>query len=224
MQIILITGKKRAGKDTLGTALRKEFLALGYGPAQIMKTSYAQFLKEVLEELTGDPYTNETWLDEHKTVPFEVPIDVDALLLPRWDEFFDLPTPGPLGLVAPTPRRLMQLVGTEYVRRQDSAYWTRHLVHTIVLAAEVMPSVVIVSDLRFLSEHEDTLRFMRPTGARVDVVRVRRFPEDPGQADSHSSETEVDRIEADVELGLPDNSVELLRGFAKALVLHRYRT
>lgn len=229
--IVLVTGRKRAGKSTFSKALCEARKAQGYG--QVSLVSFAGRLKEILESLTMFSFTDEAWLDKYKeaTFPAGVAFNVDELLLPHWDSFFPgLPSPGPLGLVARTPRQLMQIVGTEYVRRQDDAYWTKFLADEVIRPKLVQRSrahlvdLFVVSDLRFLSEAEGVRAFASASKLyiNVDVVRIRRLPE-PAPVDGHRSETELESIKADFDLGFPDDSVDLLRGVAEQFALHRYR-
>lgn len=232
LQIVLITGRKRSGKTTLGTAMADHLRSAG---RSVFFSAFANRLKWVLDQLTMYHFLNDTWLDKNKEKPFSAPIDIDALLLPRWDEMFPSLAPPPhLGLQARTPRELMQMVGTEYVRRQDDAYWTKALIADSVAyfkridsGSSVLRSVrrvAIVPDLRFVSEYQGMLAFAQqstPTAALLDVIRLRRSDEERVSADTHASEVELERIPVDIGLTLPSGSGELLQDLGRALAARR---
>lgn len=95
----------------------------------------------------------------------------------------------PKGLVASTPRQLLQYVGTEYVRDSCDLYWVDSLVSKF--SAETK---VLVPDLRFLNE----AYALKAAGGKI--IRILRV-DAPVNVDMHQSEIEIAAIEPDLVIG-----------------------
>lgn len=166
--IVGFTGRKRTGKNTAAAVIERQ-------------RSFAARLKEMcvgIWDLDWDQVDG-----EHKESPVG-PIEIDRAIggLEAWTGLH-LPH---RGLVAYTPRQLLQYVGTDYIRSVDPDYWINYLIGDIP-----RQPLVAVTDVRFANE---AAAIHRAGGV---VVRITR----PGLVsdDNHPSEAEIDRLEVDAE-------------------------
>lgn len=177
--VLGIVGKKAAGKDTFANYIRL------YNPKfQIMH--YADRLKEVCAQIF--PVPMKCFIErELKELPFDQPILIDNYL-PEMEKVLSVEL-SECGLVATNPRHLLQLVGTEYVRKKYPTYWTDYLKNKII-TEQPNPSerFVIVSDVRFESEAETVTSF--DDGIVFKIIRNSQI-----STEKHASEREQDGIE-----------------------------
>lgn len=91
-----------------------------------------------------------------------------------------------------SPRQMMQMVGTDMVRKHLGIdFWLHHMTTTI--AKEDEPTKIVISDVRFANEAD----WIRRHGGRL--IRVIGIREDKDE-DVHASEQEQDQIVADEEI------------------------
>ena len=188
-KVILISGKKRTGKDELGRILEDILSKQGLG---VVVDAYAKDLKRWAAEDFSDfanilntkidlimasivglfsnhlPYPERgvTLLDHVKT-------ELNQLKIKNynWDD-----------RKTDLTRSLIQTYGTEIVRnRIEDEYWINRLVHRVNC---IDTDVYIITDARFINELDAEFK-----DAEVYTVRVERGVR---SNDSHSSETSLD--------------------------------
>lgn len=181
--VIALCGRKRAGKNTAADALRTAFHTYYSVEGEM---AIADPIKRCVGNLFG---FSERQLDgDQKEVPDH-----------RWDGV--------------TPRRVLQFFGTEMMQHKlqellpgvGRYFWTRALITRIrnflLSRSPSSKQGIIITDVRFLHEQEELRRELeRKDGRRVCFVKILR-PElvnDESEHASHASETDVDRLEADV--------------------------
>lgn len=173
--IFAITGNKGHGKDTFARAVQS-------ADPEYNIVHFAGALKELAMQVfrlewgqCHDPKRKEETLKR--------PIKLDDYVSPL--RFYVGPLVCERGLIANTPRELLQYVGTEYVRSVYPSYWLD------ALSAQLRHvEKALVPDCRFLNEAER----IRSLGGKV--VRVER-PELGENTDAHSSERELSMISVD---------------------------
>lgn len=191
-EIYAITGKKGHGKDTfakLVQSMHPSFTII----------HFADRLKVISQEIFGlsaDQVQNPSF----KEVPFPEPIEMDLYLEGmRSKTGLDLQ---PAGMVAHSPREIMQYLGTEYVRKVQRDYWIRCAIDGIGDGRRVL-----IPDTRFLNE----ARAVREI--RGYVIRITRV-DAPTSQDAHDSETELDNITPDLLVGVRTGDLTLVRWVA----------
>jgi hypothetical protein len=172
-----IAGRKGHGKDTFAKMVcrsRPEFVILHFADA----------LKQILVDVFN---LNPRQLEDSrlKEAPFAFPIEIDAFL-PQLRATTNLEME-PAGKVATTPRQLMQLVGTDYVRRVQDDFWIRRLLVEIE-----RHDYVLVADVRFRNE---AAAIRTVSGKIIKIIRLDSGAEAVAE---HSSEAEIDNIGAEV--------------------------
>lgn len=116
----------------------------------------------------------------------------------------------PAGLVAHTPRRILQYFETEYARRVGDGYWVDRLMANV----KAYPRVLL-PDTRFLKEVEG----IRAAGGRVvKIVRI----DLPAHGDEYVSEQSIDLIEPDLLIGVKTDDYGIVNGVARHLVSGRW--
>ncbi len=116
----------------------------------------------------------------------------------------------PAGLVAHTPRRLLQYFGTEYVRRVCDSYWVDTLMRNIQGHDRVL-----IPDTRFANEVDG----IRAAGGRViKIVRTDMV----ASSDEHVSERSIDLIEPDLLIGVPTGDLSVSHLIASYLTAGRW--
>lgn len=175
--IIGVAGKKRHGKDTFSELLKEK-----HNDFKIIH--FADDLKQMTSdifEIHIDNFIHQSL----KEVVFDKPIDMD-LYLDKMSSTVGLSVK-PRGLVAHSPRELMQFFGTEYVRSVSNYYWIKRVVDKINSGGDF-----IVSDVRFVNEAKS----IQDLGGKIVKVTM------VGALDvsSHSSETSIDDIVADIDV------------------------
>jgi hypothetical protein len=111
----------------------------------------------------------------------------------------------PAGMIAHSPRELMQFIGTEYVRKAQSDYWVRRLFKDTADFEHVL-----VPDTRFPNEG-DAIR--AEGGWVIKTVRI----DMPEAKDAHLSETEIDKIEPDLLIGTRTGDLSLPKKVAELI-------
>lgn len=155
--ILGICGRKQHGKDTFASELIKNI-------PTFRKASFATRLKEICAKVYG---LNMVQFEDEagKGMLLANPIDLDSKLQElRWETGLVAITAH--GLVANTPRQVLQYIGTDYVRSVDPGYWLR------VVAAHFgchPQDDYVVPDVRFSNEAET----LRKAGGKI--LRIVRF-------------------------------------------------
>jgi hypothetical protein len=195
-------GRKGAGKDTLAKMVLED-------NSKFTIMHFADRLKDICAKVFGMDVESFHAV-ELKEKSMEVAIHIDDYLNNLSNEVgLDLPK---LGLVATTPRELLQYVGTDYVRSVCDSYWVDYITRKI----ESIPKIrrkVIVADVRFDNE----VAAIRNIGGKV--VKVER--ELKKSSDAHKSETGVDGIEADFHFMFKENDLSLHRKIATCIAKNR---
>lgn len=204
IEIYGITGLKGHGKDTLALAI------CGHKTGSNFKiTHFADALKGISREVFGlTSYDVES--QEGKESFFEVPITIDNFLesLERVTGLAVLPK----GLIAKTPRELLQYVGSEYIRSCDKNYWIRQ-----VEDLTKTHSRLLIGDTRFKNEME----MVRNIGGKV--IRVIRI-DAPGNKDLHQSELDGLEVVADLTLGVRTGDLGVIQRVSSLLAQGKWES
>ena len=197
MQIYGLVGKKGSGKDTLSSFVR------GFDP-HFKVLHFADRLKEICAEVFGvDPrYFHEPQLKEVPIPTIVIDNHIEGLSLATGLEI------KPRGLVAETPRQLLQYVGTDYVRSICDSYWVDYI-RGQILRLDDKDKKVLVADARFKNEAQ----VIRDVGGKV-VVLLR---EGQQSSDQHKSETELTEIQPDSVFYFKNGDFTLHAKIAKAI-------
>jgi hypothetical protein len=195
-----VCGLKGQGKDTIARLIQK-------ANSGFTITHFAQPLKSMTMAIFGLSYS-QLYDDKEKEIPLEKEIVMDEYLeAMKAATGLDIK---PEGVVAKTPRQVLQLFGTDYVRKAEDLYWVTAF-QGVVKACLTRNSPVIVPDLRFLNE-EKAIRDL-PGGYIVRVLRI-DFPE---SSDLHPSEMEGLKINPDLLIGAKTGDLSLPRRIAGLL-------
>lgn len=190
-----ITGQKGHGKDTLANFVHAE-------DPNFFTEHFAGDLKDLATKVFGTP--GEFFIDrELKERPLPLSIDMD-FFLPRMKEFTGIEELQPRGLVAKTPRELLQFFGTDYVRTANDNYW----IDRVMIRATGF--YALIPDTRFPNE----AGAVHAHGGKI--IRV-ICPDHPDSGDSHASETEMRDIIPDVVISAAWGDKALLRYAARLL-------
>lgn len=169
--LVAFTGRKRSGKDTAAAALvRRGFIRIGFSDG--IKVMTRAFL---------------AWQGAHPAI-------VEAMIE---GELKEIPT---AYLGGKSPRRWMQLMGTEFGRDMiNPDLWVNSWAE-----AAIQHEKVVTPDMRFANEAGAVERM------RGKAVRITRpgLPETPDSA--HASETEMDSLPVDLSI-TNDGSAEDLQ-------------
>ena len=140
--IIAFHGQKRSGKNESTRIM----ISITGG----REYSFARRIKNILSQVYG--LTSEETDGVYKERPFEYPIAIDDALS-SLSALVELDLQ-PRGLVARTPRELMQFFGTEYVRSIQDDYWVAYLMALITLEREAqqLHGTAYITDCRFENE------------------------------------------------------------------------
>lgn len=216
-----ILGRKGSGKDTIARVLVEEF---GF-----YQTSFAKRLYFEVAEAFGLPIAFFENRDTKETPMSELALSnchnqdfwkVATLHLRRESEnntgsgWFINPVTREYVL---SPRKVMQLYGTEYRRSEDNYYWVKWLDYDINSQKEVYGEhndLVVVSDVR--EDYEAAYVKRRDNGFNLRTVRPDN-PYDTGRGTSlHSSETRMDSVAFD-KLLVNDKDVSHLQALTRNL-------
>lgn len=198
MKIIGLLGKKGAGKGTVATALK----ANGYTEIAFADPLYAEAAAafNVTVEQLAERSTKEMPLPQLTLNCCSDPVfygiashvladerskagATGGYLYNHMSQQFEL-----------SPRKLLQLWGTEYRRAADNFYWVKKLASRIDELAAQGVDKVCISDVR---EHMEAAWIKRrDCGVVVKIVRPANPLENLG-TNKHSSETQIDTIAHD---------------------------
>lgn len=159
MKIIGLTGKAGSGKDTVGEVLE----GLGY-----YRCSLAAELKQAVLDL--DPF-----------------VRMDGTRQVRLSEIVDAYGMDDAKRRFPEVRRLLQVFGTEVMRKRNENFWIETL-QSKLSKSDVRH--VVVTDVRFDNEAKWVLETAPYGGKVIEVVRPSH--EDAGAQNGHASEAGVD--------------------------------
>lgn len=185
MLLIGLCGPAGAGKDSVADALGARW-DVGADAPPIARYAFARPIKEAAAAIFGLP------LDV-----FEDPAQKDALL----------------PALGRTPRSLLQLVGTDWVRVTfDERFWIHRFEQAHALARARGTRAMIVTDVRFPNE-ADAIRDLG--GTIVRVARARGAQMDARET-AHPSEACARALRGDVAID-NDGTLCVLRARASAL-------
>jgi hypothetical protein len=209
-----ISGSKGHGKDTFARLVLEATKRNSASHSKVApKTtftvaSFAGALKRMAARIFG--LTDEQMHDPAlKELPLKAPIQMDMFLQAMRAET-GLANIQPAGMVAHSPREVMQYIGTEYVRRAQDDYWIQRL-----LADTKDERRVLVPDTRFINE----ANALRSAGGRIiKVVRI----DAPEKKDGHASETEMAAIEPDLLIGVRTGDLSLPTKIASLIALGKF--
>lgn len=198
-----ITGFKGHGKDTFA----KLVLEARGGGAFVVK-HFAGPLKQIAQRafgLTHDQMHNPV----SKEALLSVPVDMDLYLRAMKSETgLDIK---PANMLAKSPREIMQFLGTDYVRKTQDDYWIQRW-----LSSTLGDHCVLVPDLRFPNE-EQAIRSVG--GLVIRIVRI----DAPASTSSHSSETEIDKINADLVVGVRTGDLSIAKRVATLIARNKFK-
>ena len=219
VKIVGILGRKGSGKDTIAEALKD----LGFVQESFAKPVYEEVAAAfgVTVELLSRRETKETPMSELDLGKCKDATFVAAAYVALYKEFgpnasISLPLPSDvLGLkgIYLSPRKALQLWGTEYRRQQDNHYWVKKL-HDRIEASGA--KLVVISDVREPMEAAWVKR--QDNGLVLKVIRPGN-PYEGGELANHSSETLVDAIAFDLDV-YNEDTVTQLQEDAVELVSH----
>lgn len=179
--IILVSGKKRAGKDTVAQMIVEQ-LNSAYS---ISRLSFAEPMKEILAD-TFDVELED--LEDYKNSPKLYPVMV---LHPELVESFELST---------DMRKILQRFGTEAMKKQfGDDVWSELLYKKIYSDITVVPDWRFKSELEFLKKQPDV---------KVVTIRVNRIGQ--VVHDEHISEKDLDDVKTDFTLNNEDDNLDWL--------------
>lgn len=191
-----IIGNKGHGKDTLAKYIKKH-------NDNFYITHFADHLKEMIMRVFDISY--DQLYTKKKEELFSRPIFIDNYIEELTKETgLDIK---PRNLVANTPRELMQFVGTDYVREEDSDYWINRF-----LTDNKGKDFLLCADIRFKNESEA----FRLLGAKL----IRIYKKNKRVVIYHSSEDFSD-IDVDYNLYVDDGSIDVI-DFAGFLIANNY--
>lgn len=187
-----IAGKKYHGKDTLAQFIVKhnpEFKIL----------HFADRLKQICIEIFG--ITHEQAYDSKlKEIPLDRAIYIDdyldALKAVTGLEIL------PRDITVSTPRALLQVVGTEYVRSICDTYWVDYVLNQVKQGGKFL-----IPDTRFPNEAEAIV------GLDGWLIKINRPELEATEGSAHASETEIDQINS--HCVVVNKSLENIEAFAK---------
>lgn len=173
--IIAVCGLKQSGKDTVAKYICKNYSYVHKKIAEPLKT-----MCQYLFDMTNDQ------LEDHK---------LKETVDDRWGV---------------TPRQIMQFMGTEVMQFKlsellphlDRTFWIQKFINSM---RDVKEHNIVISDLRFVHEHE---QLKHAYGKSVFVIMVER-PLSNDIKDMHSSEQELKQLKPDFTI-TNDSSLEEL--------------
>lgn len=192
MKLYGITGKKGHGKDTFARLVVE-------ADGTFVVTHFAKALKQMIPRIFGVT-ANQLNDPDLKEVPLTSPIEIDSFLpAMRSETGLNIQ---PAGRIARSPREIMQLFATEYVRKAQWDYWVQRLIADISTYERVL-----IADVRFPNEE----KAIRDAGGKIiKIVKI----DAPLVIDGHASETEIDKIEPDLLVGVKNGDLHTLQQIA----------
>lgn len=190
-----LVGYKGHGKDTFAKMVQKE-------EERFSILHFADKLKHIVRKVFG--FSAEQMEDPRlKESPFWSPIFIDGFVQLLQQETGV--AVGYHGKWANTPREVLQLVGTEYVRDASPGYWVE-----VLRDALSKEAYAIVADVRFQDEYD----MIKALGGRI--INVRRLDLELSK-DGHVSEANISTLPADLHLGFLQDDFEMHRYVAYEL-------
>jgi dephospho-CoA kinase len=184
-KVIIISGKLRAGKDTLASFMMEEFSSQN---KELVHDFFARRLKEgATEDFKGLQTVVNTMVDEIALLP-SIINDLGALsklseLKWKDENYLDIKTP--------ITRALLQLYGTEIFRmRVNDNHWVDLVVDGINKSEE---EFFVLTDARFENEIYRVMEKCEDT--EVITIRVERNLDRGDSANEHISEKGLDNYE-----------------------------
>lgn len=198
-QVFGISGRKGHGKDTLAVAMTDM-------DCDFKIIHFADELKRISMEIFGLTH-HQVHDPVFKEMSLAAPIYMDNYL-PQLNMATGL-TIQPRGLLAQTPRELLQYIGTDYVRSARDSYWIDCVREKIL---DLGGKKILIPDTRFPNEEI----FLREMGAYV-VKIVRTALLSQASSDAHTSETSIDSIQADYTIRVGEGDHTYIREVAQVL-------
>jgi hypothetical protein len=192
--ILGICGRKEHGKDTFADILMAA--APGYE-----RLAFARRLKDMCVAVFG---LSEAQVSDKmgKETPLPEPVMLDSLLY-QMREWSRLAGIREHGLVAKTPRQILQFVGTEYIREADPNYWVDWVADRL---ARLGPSGdAVITDVRFPNEAD----MIRHAGGKV--LRVLRLAKEMEGAAAPEHPSEALDFKPDYTIALTEGDFSLPR-------------
>lgn len=161
--VILISGKKRSGKDYIGQVIYKYCNSLGYNTKLL---SFACPLKEIVQKTFGISAKD---LEHMKNNPDEYPLQI-----PQTDHTYELSN----------FREVLQKLGSEGIRDVlGDNTWKNYLYNSV---KESTAEIFIVTDFRFINEATPEVEI---PGLKISTVKVVNFSVQV--SDTHASENGI---------------------------------
>jgi hypothetical protein len=192
--IVLISGWKRSGKDTVGDYLQK---SIGF-----KRTSFAAVLKDMVAEQYG---IDRASIDDQslKEEPlFHLPVVPKDAFSEHVTSFMKGEFKNVDGQLYWTRRALCILEGS-IKRAVDSNYWVSRALKDIPINTNI-----VITDVRYRSEVEAVKDIARRKGVPVYTVRINRFETSPSQ---DPSEIDLDNYSFDFTIPNTGTVADLLR-------------
>lgn len=187
--IIGLCGRAGHGKDTFARFMRER-------NSNFDTHSFAAKLKSICQKVFGLTQ-NQVETPEGKAQLFKTPIKIDEFLPQlRLETGLALT---PLNLIADSPRRLLQFVGSDYVRLIDADYWCRPVL-SLIRSAPYRHH--IVTDVRFANEASE----IREAGGLI--IKINRLLLSANDTEpKHVSESVA--FDIDSEIAVRENNFTL---------------
>lgn len=210
VEIYGISGAKGHGKDTFCNLILENVTSgktNGWNKFSVFH--FADDLKQMASRIFNIPLGS--FIDpQKKEVPFDIPLDLD-LFVPAMAKETALPIL-PRGLIARTPRDIMQLFGTEYVRSIQDDYWICRTIDKIRSEKRVL-----IPDTRFVKEAD---KIKAINGRIIEIIRI----DLPDSGDRHSSETERSRLTPDLVIGVRTGDLSLPTRVAHLIAMGKFNS
>lgn len=194
--ILLISGKKQSGKDTLYEIIKKNTRD------SFTRVAFADSLKEkslaALNTIFGIHVSKDIFIDEkQKEAPLHLP-NINKII---------------------TPRYFLQIFGTEFIRNTlDENYWVKTA--WIKILKDLPKQNIVITDCRYPNEIEEIKKCAEQLGY-YKVVTIRLNRKRPFfSKKEHSSETALDKYKKFDYIYNNNGSLEDLENFAKELLSH----
>ena len=227
MKIVSFTGPKGSGKDTSADILKEEKIANG-------SLSFAGPLKKICMEVfklhhnfMNDPILKEKQLEEPITLQSKHFRKINLAMTDHLDqdEFFYNPYKASIagleGMVINTPRQLLQVIGTDYIRNRIHADWHLQAAFSKTTLAKMDDEgLYCVTDARFPNEYTFLADKFGEDFKGFYVARPEA--EEKLAASSHASELqvlEVKKLIAEENILQNDGSIDDLKKQLLALKL-----
>lgn len=232
--LIAINGRKQSGKDTVGKIIQYltsfpsgtnedviKYLNASQGDYQIPKVftikKFADKLKDIIcilinctrEQLEDESFKNtelsEEWWYWKENITGKI---VKPFKEKEINDFI---------LVKPTPRFLLQFIGTDLLRNQlHPEIWVNSLMNKyFCVQSDLAPNGIdcpnwIITDVRFLNEMEAV--------KKRDGITIRVNRDLEKSKDEHESETELDNVEFDYVIDNNGTIKELIEKVRQILI------